>query len=175
MLRARIETALEGVANQVVLVGVAVCGIVGIPTGIPAWICALAIIMGFGGALSVTHKQRRAELVKRSKPGANMRLVSTLLQRKPNWHPKKFPQITHQGFLFDPYGFDRIPFPLAVSVPMCPQCQQDMRFRSFVDWRFRIRSKGRCRNCGFDRTISGTGAELEQAAWEEVCPIVRTD
>ena len=100
---------------------------------------------------------------------------ASLLQEKPNWRPKKFPQITHQGFLFDPYGFEGIPFPLAVSTPMCTQCGHDTNFKSFVDWRLRIRSKGRCRNCGFESTISGTAAELEQAAWEEVCPIVRTE
>ena len=175
MFRARVETALEHVANEVVLMAVGISGIVGITTGVPAWICALAIVSGFGGAISVTYKQRQAQLVERSKPGANMRLVTTLLQEKPNWRPKKFLQIKHRGFLFDPYGFDEIPFPLAVSSPMCPQCRHDMRFRSFVDWRFRIRSKGRCPYCGFEREISGTGAELEQAAWEEVCPIVRTD
>ena len=174
LLRARVEKALEGVDNQIVLMGVGIGGVVGFATGIPAWICTLAFVIGGGGAYSVTRERRRVDLFERSKPGANMRVVTTLLQEKPNWRPKKFAKITHRGFLFDTHGFEEIPFPLAVSKPMCTQCEHDTKFKSFVDWRFRIRSKGRCRNCDLESTISGTAAELEQSAWEEVCPIVRT-
>lgn len=175
LLRARVVKALESVDNQIVLMGVGICGIVGFVTGVPAWVCTLTVVIGGGGAYSVARKRCRADLLERSKPGANMRVVTTLLTEKPNWRPRKFTQITHQGFLFDTFGFEEIPFPLAVSTPMCTQCEHDTKFKSYVDWRFRICSKSRCRNCELESRISGTAAELEQSAWEEACPIVRTE
>ena len=170
----RIERALDTVANQIVLVALGVGGIVGILTGAPVSVCAVVIVLGFGGAVAAFYKQRFEQLKKRSQPGANARLVTTLLQEKPHWKPKIFPQVMYQGFNFNAYGFRDISFPLSVSSPLCPQCQDFVKFKPFVNWRGLIRSKGWCRRCNFKKTIDGTEQELEQEAWEMVCPIVRS-
>lgn len=158
-----LKRALNAVGALTLLFGIGAFGLTMLAYGADkaAWVSVT--VVGFVGAAEVFHRQRQAELVKRSQAVRVDDLVARIRKVHPLWHPILIKDFQHGGLKFHAMGFEELPIPLAVAGPLCPACAGKVAER--VETRFpgRFSIEFHCL-CGFVAKSGQTVAELLQEA-----------